>query len=654
MIRSWFDRLANRGLALFVSAIVLTVVAVSLVNMAISRQELEEQARSQVATVAEMLAYELDRKLIERFGVLTEAASAVSMDAVSFRQFSGLIMERQRPVSHLFEHLFLFDPQGRVLESYPEVAELEGANLSGRAYFRDTIDQLTPQISEPFTSYIRELPTVVMTAPVFDHNGALVGVLSGSIVLTSNNFLSEISTTGIGNEGYITLASRSGLVLVQEGYLSGIQTVAPDNPADRAATEGFEGVTEGVSRDGEPAMVAVQQLNMAPWFVSATWPLDDAYAPANRLGENLAWIAIMVVLVMLPFSFFLFRRYLNPLRELADQIHARHLGIREQPVEEVGYQEIRELAEAFNRVMSDRTEVEARLRAEQQRGDSILGALQEGVVMTDTLGNIRYANLAAGTFLGRVDDLVGAHLFELVSFETGHEQWSAAHFLDSDEIHGMDGVLRNQRDQSLDVEITVLHVSRGEPDERLVFVIRDDSERRRQEQQLSWQATHDSLTGLLNRRAFSAELVKWLAQASTLEVPTVLMLIDLDHFKPVNDEGGHLLGDELLRKLADILRQAVRKTDAVARFGGDEFAILLPACGLDRGTGLAEQVRSDIEKLKLAQQGRQFGVTASIGLTDLSAGDSSPREALARADEGAYAAKARGRNQVVAVPSADA
>lgn len=654
MIRAWFDRLANRGLVLFVGAIVVTVVVVSLVNMVISRQELEQQARSQVATVAEMLGSELDRKLIERVGVLTEAAESVRMDETSFRQFSGLIMERQRPISHLFEHLFLFDRQGLVLESYPEVGELAGADLSGRTYFQDTVDQLTPQISEPFTSFVRELPTVVMTAPVFDHNGSLVGVLAGSIVLTSNNFLSEISATGIGNEGYVTLASRSGLVLVRKGQIGGIETVARNNPADLAAIDGFEGVTRGVTREGEPAMVAVQQLDMAPWFVSATWPLSDAFGPANRLGEDLAWIAAMVVLGMLPFSFFLFRRYLNPLRELAEQIHARHLGTREQPVEEAGYQEIRELAEVFNRVISDRTEVEARLRAEQQRGDSILSALQEGVVMTDTLGNIRYANPAAGNFLGRGYELVGAHLFELVSFETEHDQWSAGHFLGSDEIHGMDGILRNRSGQALDVEITMLHVSRGEVDERLIFVIRDDSERRRQEQQLSWQATHDSLTGLLNRRAFSTELVKWLAQASALEVPTVLMLIDLDHFKPVNDEGGHLLGDELLRQLSEILKGVVRKTDAVARFGGDEFAILLPACGLGRGADLAEQVRSGIGALQLEQDGRRFGVTASIGLTDLNAGDSSPREALARADEGAYAAKARGRNQVVAVPSTEA
>ncbi|MFC4257445.1 diguanylate cyclase [Marinobacter lacisalsi] len=653
-MRAWFDRLANRGVVLFVGAVVLTVVIVSLINMAISRDELERQTRTQVSTVAKMVAYELDRKLIERFGVLSEAADAMKMDATSFRQFSRLIMERQRPISHLFENIFLMDEQGRILESYPEVPGLKGADLSGRPYFQDTVAQLTPQISQPFSSLLRDLPTVVMTAPVFDHNGAMVGVLAGSIVLTSNNFLSEVSSTGVGDDGYISVVSRSGLLLVQKGYHSGIKTVNTGNAADLAGMEGFEGVTRGTSRDGELSLVAIQQLNMAPWYVSATWPLHDAMAPVNRLGEDLAWIAAIVALVLMPVAFYLSRRYLNPLMDLAEQIRERHLGVREQPVDAGGYQEIRELAGTFNQVMSDRSEVEARLRAEQQRGESILAVLHEGVVMTDTRGNIRYANPAAARFIGYADDLIGAQLFELVTFQTESQPLSAEDFLASDEIHGLDGVLGNRGGQTLDIEVTMLHVSRGEPDERLVFVIRDDSERRQQEQQLSWQATHDSLTSLLNRRAFSADLVKWLGEAGSLETPTVLMAIDLDYFKPVNDEGGHLLGDELLRQLADILRRSVRRSDMVARLGGDEFAILLPACGLDRALILAEHMRSEIESLRLAHDGRDFGVTASIGLTELSAADSSPRNAMARADEGAYAAKAQGRNQVVAIPAPEA
>lgn len=184
----------------------------------------------------------------------------------------------------------------------------------------------------------------------------------------------------------------------------------------------------------------------------------------------------------------------------------------------------------------------------------------------------------------------------------------------------------------------------------MVFVIRDDSERRREEQRLSWEATHDALTGLLNRRAFNASLARCLTELSPHTNESVLILIDLDYFKPVNDEGGHLLGDDLLVQLSRVLVNAVRQSDTVARLGGDEFGIVLPSCGLQRARELAETLRHAIETLTVEQDGRGYSVTASIGLTALKPEDSGIREILARADEGTYAAKAQGRNQVVVMP----
>ena len=167
---------------------------------------------------------------------------------------------------------------------------------------------------------------------------------------------------------------------------------------------------------------------------------------------------------------------------------------------------------------------------------------------------------------------------------------------------------------------------------------------------MSWVVTHDSLTGLLNRRAFNSSLVKCLTDTNKKTAASVLMLIDLDYFKPVNDEGGHLLGDDLLGRLSDLLTQSVRQSDTVARLGGDEFGIILPACGQPRAGELAEKIRAGIEALRIEQDGRTFGVTASIGLTEMGVADTGPREVVARADEGTYAAKAQGRNRVVTVP----
>lgn len=295
-------------------------------------------------------------------------------------------------------------------------------------------------------------------------------------------------------------------------------------------------------------------------------------------------------------------------------------------------------------------EIEAELAEEQKRADSILGVLQEGVLMVDVDGIIRYANDAACGFLGLPDGCEQQNFFQLVTIENENRRWEADEFLRSADVDSLYATLRNSAGRTFDVDLTMLHLRRGRHNHRLVFVVRDDSERRREEERLSWEATHDSLTGLLNRRAFNSSLVKCLTEANKATVASVLMLIDLDYFKPVNDEGGHLLGDDLLGRLSDLLRTSVRQSDTVARLGGDEFGIILPACGIDRAAQLAETIRSGIESLRIERDGRSFGVTASIGLTEMCEADSGPREVVARADEGTYAAKAQGRNQVITVP----
>jgi len=300
--------------------------------------------------------------------------------------------------------------------------------------------------------------------------------------------------------------------------------------------------------------------------------------------------------------------------------------------------------------VSQEMRFETALQEEQRRADSILDVLHEGVLMIDKDGLIRYANGAGCRFLGLNEDCTGHNFFAAVTISESDQQLEKQEFLAGNEMDNRYVTLKNNSGELYDIDLTMLHLRRGETEERLVFVVRDDSERRREEQRLSWEATHDALTQLMNRRAFTAVLLKAIAEASSLQAPSVLMMIDLDHFKPVNDEGGHLVGDDLLRRIAEELQADVRQSDAVARLGGDEFAILLQGCGLPRAEVLAEQIRKRVEALTIVSDGRSFSVTACIGLTPVSANDSGPREVVARADEGCYIAKFQGRNQVVSVP----
>lgn len=126
-----------------------------------------------------------------------------------------------------------------------------------------------------------------------------------------------------------------------------------------------------------------------------------------------------------------------------------------------------------------------------------------------------------------------------------------------------------------------------------------------------------------------------------------MILFDLDHFKPINDEGGHALGDELLRRVAQVVAWEVRRSDHLARQGGDEFGLLLPSCTLKQAHTIAESVRQVIAQVSVTTSDKEYFVTASIGLTGFLDGDASIEASLARADAASYAAKGQGRNAVV-------
>ncbi len=644
LIQRWFGSLVNRAVALVTIVVLVTALIVTSAGSWLSRTELEQQARNQVATIAQLVSLELDDKLGRRLEILSEVAVSLTMSETALLGRARVIVQQQVALHHEFDGLYLIDSEGQVLAESPEAYEQAGLNVSHREYFTRVASQLTPVVSEPYVSNYQNHPAVMIAAPVFNHEGRFIGALGGAILLEGDNFMEEFADLKIGETGYLKLVSRRGTIISHGATGEVMVPVGNENPLMTRALAGFEGTAQTRNSVGQDSIMSVQQMAQVPWFVVAVWPTQEAYAPITRASDSFVWILFAVIAIVVPLALWRFRRLMAPLQTLAIQIQERYRGNRTTPVDVVGGREIREVAEIFNTV----TET---LHQEQQRAESILGVLQEGVLMLDADGDIRFANGAACRFVGVDEDCLGQNFFELVTIEADGKSWHRADFLQGEDIDSLYATLRNRDDVEFDIDLTLLHIRQGLHNEQLVFVLRDDTERRREEQRLSWEATHDSLTQVLNRRAFTATLVKMLGEAGRHEVPSVLMLIDLDHFKPVNDQGGHLLGDDLLRRLADLFRDSVRHSDTVARLGGDEFGVILPSCGLQPAEVLAEKIRAGVEALRIEHDGRSFGVTASIGLTDLTNWDTGPREVVARADEGCYIAKSRGRNAVVVVPA---
>lgn len=178
--------------------------------------------------------------------------------------------------------------------------------------------------------------------------------------------------------------------------------------------------------------------------------------------------------------------------------------------------------------------------------------------------------------------------------------------------------------------------------------IRDISDRKALQQQLELLASTDPLTGVLNRRRFFHTAEAELYRARRYDRPLVLALVDIDHFKRINDGFGHAVGDDTLKTLAHAFANRLRRSDLFARFGGEEFVLLLPETQLGDGLRLCERLRQMVEtiRLQIPDRAEPFGFTVSIGVADLQHEGDSLNQLLARADAALYKAKRDGRNQV--------
>ena len=179
-----------------------------------------------------------------------------------------------------------------------------------------------------------------------------------------------------------------------------------------------------------------------------------------------------------------------------------------------------------------------------------------------------------------------------------------------------------------------------------VVVFHDVSQIQEMAEQLTWQASHDALTGLINRREFERRLSELIESARSDNKQHALMYMDLDNFKTVNDTCGHAAGDELLRQLTTVMLSKMRGSDTLARVGGDEFGALLESCPLDQAVRIANGMREAVRDFRFVWQDKTFGIGVSAGLIAIDKDSISVSRVLATADATCYDAKSKGRDRV--------
>lgn len=300
----------------------------------------------------------------------------------------------------------------------------------------------------------------------------------------------------------------------------------------------------------------------------------------------------------------------------------------------------------------ERKQAEQALFQEKERAQVTLHSIGDAVIATDAKGLVEYLNPVAETLTGwNVDEAYGRpleavfHIVDEQGCECAVEQRDQC--LQEGCIVGAPyhSVLFSRHGEKYDIQHTLAPI-RSQQDEVLgtVLVFRDVSEMQRMVRQIAHQASHDALTGLVNRRAFEERLQRVLETARTKNNKHVLCFLDLDRFKIINDSCGHAAGDQLLFQLAGLLQAKVRSRDTVARLGGDEFGILIEHCHLKQARRVAEAIRKTVEKFRFLWEGKHFSVGVSIGLVAITETNESIAAVLQAADNACYTAKKKGRN----------
>jgi len=317
---------------------------------------------------------------------------------------------------------------------------------------------------------------------------------------------------------------------------------------------------------------------------------------------------------------------------------------------------------ALHRALARICSSERELQAEKEKAEVTLHSIGDAVITTNHEGRIEYMNPVA-------EDLLGWRLPEIKDTPLG----KVMRLIEEDSGKP----LRNPVDRCLErkqkitekghkllvrhdgKEIAIADTAAPILDQRgalrgAVMVFHDVGQARKLARQLSFQACHDPLTGLFNRREFEAQLGRLLDSAQREGKHHAVCYMDLDQFKVVNDVCGHGAGDELLRQLAALLQAQVREADVLARLGGDEFGVLLTHCSAEQAVRIAENIRSAVRDFRFLYEARSFEIGVSIGVVAVTRESRSGSELMSAADIACYAAKDGGRNRVHLYEPSDA
>jgi diguanylate cyclase (GGDEF)-like protein/PAS domain S-box-containing protein len=657
----WFGTLKARLMIASALVIAASVAGTAMVVLERVQKRSEQAVMDLELDNAERMASLLVQRVVALQKMLRATAERMPQAARHEVPAAVAYLESNPALAVNFATVYVARPDGATLALHDGVrAGPSTVTVGDRDYFQRTVSGNLPVVSPPLPGRVSREPVINFTMPVAARDGPVESIIGGTLRLASRNLFDDLTYAGHGAEGHIIaiVADASGTIISH-----------PQRERVMRSIESEPGLADAVARwvaQGRPIEPTGFAVHEAGYFISmagvpgADWMVFRLAPDTQLLGglaqarrETLLWagaVALGGSLIILG----LLARLLGPLTRLRERALALHDSAH--PLDDgwpVVGGEIGELSSVLQDVLRERAAGEHAKQVLVQQMGSVLAAAPIGIAITRERRFVLAGN-EFGALLGfGSDELIGREARVIFAADADYEALGAqvgAAFAAGRPYFG-ELQFRRRDGSNFWGRLQGRPVDHGDADAGTIWLLEDVTEHREARERLSWSASHDALTRLLNRGAFEERLHAWLVPQPAL--PASLLFIDLDHFKRVNDTAGHAAGDVVLRQVAAVLHTHARGSDAVGRLGGDEFALLLPGCVAAVALQLGETLQHSIAQIAVEHGGHSLRVGASIGVVEIDAGEGLGAAAwLARADAGCYQAKHAGRGTVRLAPLA--
>lgn len=660
--------LKTRVTLLTLLAVVISFFVLAFYVKSLMREELLLKTGEQQRMALKWMTSEVDSSLRERFVTLEAAAVRVSPAMLQDDAALQAFLQQQSYLAGPFNGgISLWNQQGVLLTEAPS---FQGGTIGPALTpqeLRRVLQDGQAVIGQMQFNEQRNFAWFAMAVPLRSPGGEVMGALAGLLRLDLANFLSQMTTHRFGRTGHVFLVDAGQRLIFsgsdRERQMEFLPAPGVDPATDRFVA-GFEGTTRAVDPNGVGVLVSVQQIPQAGWYLAITQAtaetaelVDTIKLRARLLGVVLAALCLGVIWLML-------RHQLAPMTAAArmlDGFVRRNQTPQSLPV--VLQDEVGQLVGGFNRLLETLAHQQQTLRQSELFKDAVLNSVAAEIAVLDQHGVILEVNEAwrqnEANFMPRAGRnrsalTVGGNFMAACA---GMAPDAAQADAMTAEV-GVRAVLAGRiprfyleyashsplRQRWFSMSVTPMD---GDSRGAAVVSLEDISERVKMAQQVRELAFYDPLTNLPNRRLVLERLSQQVARARRAKTSLALLFIDLDKFKPINDELGHDAGDWLLQAVAQRILDWVRESDTAARLGGDEFVVLLPDLpDVDAAMVVAEKIRCALDQEFVTEQGLVLNISSSIGVALYPDHGINEKELLRLGDEAMYQAKKSGRNAI--------